>query len=108
MSESDERRPDFIAHRFAKTASSQHWIGHRFLLRLTRHRDFLSMARRLFYADSIWIYQSWQGSSQVLLALLFGLLEVRACALAGSILGASKPNVVVAMIWIGVHAPARF
>ena len=39
MSESDKWRPQLIAHRFAETASSQHWIGHRFLLRLIRHRD---------------------------------------------------------------------
>src|SRR5262245_29349775 len=60
-----------------------------------------------FFADSIWIYQSWQESSQVLRAI-YTTARGSCIWLAGRILCASKSNVVAAMIWIGVHARARF
>src|SRR5262249_50140956 len=106
MSESDKWRPQLIAHRFAETASSQHWIGHRFPPSPDPSQRFILWLAG-FFADSIWIYQSWQESSQVLRAI-YTTARGSCIWLAGRILCASKSNVVAAMIWIGMHARARF
>src|SRR4029450_10670570 len=63
--------------------------------------------------ECIWIYRSSQGSSQVLRDPFVPTARSTRWTFAGSalpakVLGASESDVVPAVTWIGVHAPARF
>ena len=109
VSESDERRPHLKSHRFAKTTSSEHWIGHRSLLLATAVcRVWLS---GFVGPECIWIYRSSQGSSQVFQPIVPTARSDRwtfaASALPGKVLGATESDIVGQVTRVRLHAPAR-